>query len=278
MRPTSAIFTILGEHLRHLGMEIWVGTLIQCLEQLGFSEGAVRVALSRMAQQGWVNSRKIGQKSFYRLTEKGQKRIAEGLRRVHRQSETVWDGQWRIVMVSIPEALKETKDQVRKELAWTGFGYLGSNVWISPHNLYPQVMDIIEEHQVHKFVDIFTARYDGPQSIRDLVYKAWDLAHITERYQAFLDQFEPLYEKYYQLDMNHQLTDQEAFKGRVLLVHHYRKFLHIDPKLPQELLPSDWIGERASHFFKQFHQFLTPKAEKFFYSCLVTPEKGEQST
>ena len=275
MRPSSAIFTILGEHLRHLGMEVWVGTLIQCLGQFGISEGAVRVTLSRMSQQGWVESRKIGQKSFYRLTEKGQKRIAEGLRRVYHQKETQWDGQWRIVMYTIPETMKDIKDQLRKELTWTGFGYLGNNVWISPHNLYSQVMEIIEEHQLHHYVDVYTARYEGPQSNRELVHKAWDLAYIDQAYQSFLDQFEPMYEKLYQLEVSGKLTDPEAFKGRIQLVHQFRKFLFIDPKLPQELLPSDWIGERADRFFRQFHQFLTPKAEKYFYSCLVTPGDEE---
>lgn len=272
MRPSSLLFTLIGDYFHHLGMEIWVGSLIKYMEQFGFSDGAVRVTLSRMSQQGWLKSRRIGQRGFYHLTAKGQKRIRDGVTRVYQTKEIQWDNQWRIVVDGIPEKLKEKKEKVRKELQWTGFGYLGNNVWISPHNLYPQVMELIEEHKLHAYVDFFTARYDGPQTNRDIVQKTWQLDEIKEKYEQFLSHFEPLYERLYQMDAAGNLTDSDCFTQRALLVHEYRKFLFIDPKLPREVLPADWIGDEASNFFKEFHRFLSPKAEKFFYDHLCVPE------
>ncbi|UOF89285.1 hypothetical protein LSG31_15430 [Fodinisporobacter ferrooxydans] len=59
-------------------------------------------------------------------------------------------------------------------------------------------------------------------------------------------------------------------------VHEYRKFLFIDPRLPEEVLPSDWIGEEARSFFRKYHQFLSPLAEKFFYRNLVVMNEDEE--
>jgi phenylacetic acid degradation operon negative regulatory protein len=277
MKPSSMIFTLIGDYYRHFGMEVWVGSLIKYLEEFGFNSGTVRVTLTRMSQQGLLESRKNGQKSFYRVTSKGRKRINEGTARVYQLSDQSWDGQWRIVMYSFPEEMKEQRDRFRKELQWNGFGSKESNVWISPHNLFAQVMDLIEEYEIHQYVDFYTARYDGPQTYRDFVQKAWNIDEIRLRYEQFLKDFEFKYEKMYQLNVNNELEDRQCFVQRALLVHEYRKFLFIDPQLPREMLPSGWIGEEVWNFFKIFHGFLSSKAEKFFYENLVLPENAGET-
>jgi phenylacetic acid degradation operon negative regulatory protein len=276
MKPNSMLFSLIGDYYRSLGMEVWVGSLIKYLEQFGFNSGTVRVTLTRMSQQGLVGSRKVGQKSYYHVTSKGRKRIKEGTSRVYQLRDKSWDGQWRIVMYSFPEETREQMDRFRKELQWNGFGCKGSNVWISPHNLFPQVMDLIEEYEIHDYVDFYTARYDGPQTYRDIVQKAWDIDEIKLKYDQFLKDFEPKYEMMSQLNAKGELEDKQCFVERALLVHEYRKFLFIDPRLPREMLPVEWIGEEARNFFRDFHRFLSPKAEKFFYENLVIPDGEEE--
>jgi DNA-binding transcriptional regulator PaaX len=43
------------------------------------------------------------------------------------------------------------------------------------------------------------------------------------------------------------------------------------------MLPVEWIGEEAWDFFKDFHRFLSSKAEKFFYENLVQPEDQQDA-
>lgn len=266
------LFSIIGDYYRFFGMEVWVGSLIKYLEQFGFNSGTVRVTLTRMSQQGLLESRKVGQKSYYRVTPKGIKRIKEGTSRVYKLGNQVWDGQWRIVMTHFPESFKEQKDQFQRELQWNGFGTNGNNVWMSPHNLFAQVMDLVEELEIADFVESFTARYDGPNNYRDLVHKAWDIKEIQLKYEEFLKRFEPRFERMYQLNSKNELTDSDCFSERSLLVHEYRKFLFIDPRLPKEMLPVEWVGEEVWRFFRDYHQFLSPKAEHFFYENLELPE------
>jgi DNA-binding transcriptional regulator PaaX len=42
----------------------------------------------------------------------------------------------------------------------------------------------------------------------------------------------------------------------------------VDPNLPLELLPGDWLGERATLMFQQYHDLLDVEAEAFVDSIL----------
>jgi len=50
----------------------------------------------------------------------------------------------------------------------------------------------------------------------------------------------------------------------VMLLHEYRKFLHIDPQLPGRLLPDGWLGHRARDLFWRYYRALAPGAERFY--------------
>ena len=40
---------------------------------------------------------------------------------------------------------------------------------------------------------------------------------------------------------------------RSMLIHEYRSSSCVDPNLPSELLPDDWLGEKATQLFQQYH-------------------------
>src|SRR5579875_2784063 len=189
MKPTSLFFTICGDFYRSLEMKVWTGSLIKYMEQFGISDGLVRVTLSRMAQQGLIESQKSGHKSYYSLTLKGRRRVQDGVTRVYNHVGDPWDGFWRIVFCNSNELEKDTRDRFKKELQWSGFGYLGDNTWISPHNRHAHVLSMIEEYDIASHVRLFTARYDGPQSYRDIAFDAWNIAEIEQHYSDFLQRF-----------------------------------------------------------------------------------------
>src|SRR5688572_3660712 len=59
-RPQSMMFTLFGDYIMHRGGEVWVGTLIKIAAEFGLSQQAVRSALSRMSQKGWLKVRHVG--------------------------------------------------------------------------------------------------------------------------------------------------------------------------------------------------------------------------
>jgi phenylacetic acid degradation operon negative regulatory protein len=47
---------------------------------------------------------------------------------------------------------------------------------------------------------------------------------------------------------------------RVELVHHWRRTLFLDPGLPRELVPSDWLGDDAAELFAELYAALEHEA------------------
>ncbi len=258
------IFTLYGDYIRHYGNKIWIKSLIRLLSEFGHNEQSVRAAISRMNKQGWVESEKQGNKSYYSLTSIGKKRIEEAAKRIYKLEPNSWDGKWRILMYNIPEEKRNIRDELRQELVWSGFGSLSNSCWISPNPLEDQVKDLIDKYDISSYVNFFLASYEGPDENKSLITKCWDLDNINERYESFIRE----YSQKYVIDKNKidkgEVTDGQCFVERTILVHEYRKFLFIDPGLPVELLPEKWLGDSAAALFTDYYRALAEKANRFF--------------
>ncbi|SET53226.1 transcriptional regulator, PaaX family [Oceanobacillus limi] len=262
----SMIFTLYGDYIRHYGNEIWIGSLIRLLKEFGHNEQSVRAAISRMSKQGWVQSEKRGNKSYYSLTERGKLRMEEASKRIYKSETPTWDGAWRMLVYTIPEEKRHLRDELRKELVWSGFGLLSNSCWITPNPLEEQVHSLIDKYEIGSYVSFFRATYEGMSTNKELVEKCWDLENMNERYSQFIQE----YSQKYILDKNKlekgEMSDGICFVECALLVHEYRKFLFIDPSLPQELLPDKWLGDSAATLFNDYYQMLAKPAKHFFES------------
>lgn len=271
----SMIFTIFGDYIRHYGNVIWIGSLIKLLEAFGHNEQAVRAAVSRMSKQGWLQSERRGNKSFYFLSEQGIARMNEAAKRIYKEPTPPWDGNWWILVYTIPEEKRHLRDKLREELVWSGFGLLSNSCWITPNSLKEEIHRMIKKYQIEDYVNFFQAKYEGMQTNEELVKKCWDLNEINERYATFIEQ----YSQKYIIDKNkiskNELSDSSCFVKSAWLVHQYRKFLFIDPSLPNELLPEKWLGDSATSLFKEYNAILSKPANRFFESVF---ELGEPIT
>lgn len=260
------IFTLFGDYIFHYGNKIWIGSLIRLLAEFGHNEQSVRAAISRMNKQDWIQAEKIGNKSYYNLTDRGVKRIEEAAERIFKLKPVKWDGKWRIFMYSIPEEIRNIRDELRKELVWSGFGTMTNSCWISANQLEKQVQDLIEKYEIESYVDFFIAEYKGPHDNKNIVEKSWNIDEINQKYQEFISS----YSQKYVIDRNKilkgQMTDAECFVERTKLVHEYRKFLFVDPGLPEELLPEKWLGGHAASLFSEYYKELAEPALRFFES------------
>lgn len=258
------IFTLYGDYIRHYNSEIWIGSLIRLLEPFGHNEQSVRAAISRMNKQGWITNRRERNKSFYSLTDRGIKRMDEAAKRIFKLTPSNWDGRWRMFMYTIPEEKRSIRDELRRELVWSGFGMLSNSCWITPNDLEKQVAEIIQKYEIASYVNFFIAENKGPQMNQKLVYDCWDIDDINKRY----DQFIKHYSEKYVVDKSKIekgiMSDKDCFVERTKLVHEYRKFLFVDPGLPQELLPEKWLGEYAASLFGDYYRALAKPANRFF--------------
>ncbi|NBJ68107.1 MULTISPECIES: phenylacetic acid degradation operon negative regulatory protein PaaX [Clostridia] len=278
LNTRSMIFTLFGDYIRYYGNEIWMGSLIKLLEPFHHNEQAVRSAISRMSKQEWVVSRKEANKSYYSLTERGKKRMEEAAGRIYRLEPETWDGKWRMLLYNIPEEKRQIRDELRKELIWSGFGLLSNGVWITPNNLKEQIYDIIDKYKIKEYVYFFEAENEGFQANQQIIRSCWDIDHINSLYQKFIHAYEnKMMENGKKIEQG-QMGNKACFVERTLLVHYYRKSLFVDPGIPKELLPEKWLGEQAAKLFSSYYNILAEKANAFFEKVYAEGYTNQKNT
>jgi phenylacetic acid degradation operon negative regulatory protein len=258
------IFTLYGDYIRYRGGEIWTGSLIKLLKHLGMSEQAVRSALSRMWKKGWLKRRRIGRRSYYSLTEKSKKLLQVGAQRIFEPEDGEWSGGWHVIVYNIPEEKRQQRNKLRRELTWMGCGAFNTAIWISPYNVTTTVREVSLRLGIEKYVQVFRAEHLGFTEAKELVARCWDLDRINEQYASFLEKYRPMLSRDKErLDDWDQVDAPECFTRRFMLLHEYREFPFVDPHLPPELLPSDWLSTEATELFKEYYALLTAKANQF---------------
>ncbi|HVB39216.1 MAG TPA: PaaX family transcriptional regulator C-terminal domain-containing protein [Vicinamibacterales bacterium] len=274
-RSQDLVFTLYGDYLLGRDGPVWVGSLITLLGSLGVSPVATRTVLSRMTHKGWLTAERRGSRGYYGLTKRGRRLLETGRERIyHPPRHESWDGRWYLVAYSIPESGRHRRDALRVKLQWLGCGLLANGLWITPHDVRPELEDIAASLKVSKHLEIFHAEHLGYASTGQLVAECWDLAAINRRYAAFLDRWAPT--------LTHCaacrragagatagrpgepcLPPQDCFVRRFELVHQYRAFPQEDPFLPAPLLPADWKGDEAARVFETCHAVLAEPAERY---------------
>ena len=274
IRPQAMIYTLYDDYIRHASGSIWIGSLIRLLGHFGISQQAVRSTVSRMTQRGLLQVERIGARSFYSLTPKSTKIVAEDAARVFPaySARERWDGRWHLVTYSIPESARDARDHLRRQLEWMGFGMLSNALWISPHDYGRPIEQLANSLGVRAQVELFTARHDGWADPKTLVARCWDLAAINARYAAFVEEYRTPYEQHVcLLERGDDLEPSLHFVHRFNLTDAYRRCSSRDPELPAELVPGEWRGREAADLFRNYHALLANKANAFFDSVFECP-------
>jgi phenylacetic acid degradation operon negative regulatory protein len=236
----------------------------------GLSSQAVRSTLSRVSRKGWLKSRKAGRNSFYSLTPQCIKLLEEGAVRIFQPRHDPWDGQWHLLTYSIPESKRYLRRRLRQQLVWLGFGALNHATWISPRDLRAEVEQVVNSLRVAPYVDLFSAGHLVFSCDEEIIARGWDLEQLNDYYATFIDHYEPLFQECRaRLRAGDSPDPQECFMQRFMLVHEYRSSPYVDPNLPAELLPDDWLGERATLLFQQYRDLLAGEAETFVDAVLA---------
>jgi phenylacetic acid degradation operon negative regulatory protein len=85
-----------------------------------------------------------------------------------------------------------------------------------------------------------------------LVARSWDLAALEQRYEDFIDEFTGL----------NPAAGEDALRAQTRLVHEWRRFPFLDPRLPAQLLPENWSGAKAADLFHARHADWHPAAQR----------------
>ncbi len=104
---------------------------------------AVTRALKNMAENGLVETLHSDNDTYLRITKEGRQKLIS----LKLDEDTVivpstWDGQWRMVLIDIPESRKNERESLRYLLKKAGFVCLKNSAWISPFPLEHLFMNI----------------------------------------------------------------------------------------------------------------------------------------
>ncbi len=260
LRTGSLIVTLFGDCIAPRGGEVWLGSLISALAPLGISHRPVRTAVFRLVQDGVLLNQQVGRRSYYSLTGAGRRNFTEATSRIYAPLDENWDGQWTLLLLNQLQA--DEKVQLRKDLAWLGFGSFGTDLLAHPRADTALTNTHLEAHPFGRRVIQMqgaNAATGRPQQMLELVRQAWDLSALEHSYAEFLKLFQPVEKALRGVP----LQDADAFYLRTFLIHEYRKVLLRDPALPAALLPDGWNGTRAYALTRSLYQLTAAPSERF---------------
>lgn len=264
MKPRSIVFDLFGDYVRYTGGQIRLSPLTELLGCFDVGPSTARVAMSRLRNEGWFDTRRDGRETTYALNPRSWRLLDEGRERIFDRATGGWDGQWRMVIYSVPESDRAARDRVRKRLAWLGFGALAPSTWVCPHDRLDRVSrDLAGEQAVR--LDLFTCRSRGREADLQTAARCWDLTGLDADYARFLAAHRD--------DRGGHRSGPAALVERTRLTHDYRLFPFRDPDLPVELLPPDWPSRDAHLAFLEAHELLRAPAQEFFARVVgITPQ------
>lgn len=263
MKPRAVIFDLFGDYLRYAGGEVKLGDLSALLADFGIEPATVRVNMSRLRKEGWFTSRRLKRETIYELSDRMLEMLDQGRRRIFERLDGPWSGNWTMVTYLVPESERAVREQLRKDLAWHGFGPLSSSIWLAPHDFFDDMLALAQEYPTAK-IDVFRSAAGSVEADRELASRCWELTQLSEDYGRFI----ATYSQLDHTEASGPIVGREALISRTQLISDFRRFPFRDPQLPSEIQPEGWAGEAAHALFRRVHGQLGPQANAYVESIV----------
>lgn len=263
-RLRQLIITVYGLYARHDGGWLSVAALIRLLADLGIDEPAARSAISRLKRRGILQARRYGASAGYQLSAEALGILREGDARIFRRRRATLADGWVLAVFSVPEAERHRRHVLRSELTRLGFGMVAPGVWIVPAHPQDSTAETLRRLGLDGYADLFRADHLAFGDPAGKVRRWWDLDELERQYQSFIRAHEPALRAFEASPPG----EQEAFAGYVRVLTDWRRLPYLDPGLPAELLPGDWVGIRAADLFFALRALLEEPARAYVKSVL----------
>jgi phenylacetic acid degradation operon negative regulatory protein len=263
-RLRQLIVTVYGLYARSDGGWLSIAALIRLLADLGVDEPAVRSAISRLKRRGMLESRRQDGSAGYQLSAEALAILREGDARIFRRRRATLADGWLLAVFSVPESQRDRRHVLRSELTRLGFGMVAPGVWIVPAHRQDATAETLRRLGLESYADLFHADHLAFGDPADKIRRWWDLDELERRYEAFIQAHEPALRRWEERPGTQGLAAQhEAFADYVRALTDWRRLPYLDPGLPVELLPDDWIGIRAAEEFFALRALLEEPARGY---------------
>ncbi|HEX9342893.1 MAG TPA: PaaX family transcriptional regulator C-terminal domain-containing protein [Actinomycetota bacterium] len=257
-QPQHLLITLLGDYWRDRAEQLPSAALVRLVAEFGVTPVGARAALSRLTRRGLLASSKRGRRTYYGLTERAKRVLAEGTQRIMAfgTSSTSWDGRWTVAAFSVPEDQRDLRHALRTRLRWLGFAPLYDGMWVSPGDAVQAALEVLREVGVERATVMTATHQPGGPGGGDPI-AAWNLDDLRKVYEEFIGGYEPLLRRVRQGGVG----AAEALIARTAVMDTWRNFPNLDPELPDELLPDGWPRRHARDIFAEVYNALGPLGE-----------------
>ncbi len=206
--------------------------LVSAAALFGITEGATRVALSRMVTAGELAT-DDGEYALVspRLLERQARQTAS-----RRATTQRWNRRWVLAVVIAERRDAADRAELRERLGAARLGELREGVWARPDNIDIVWPDVVTEHCTL----VTNATVDA-----SLAPRLWDLDAWTAAADELRRQMDALIEPL-------EAGDTGALAPGFVTSAAVLRQLQADPLLPDELLPRGWLGNSIRAEYDRF--------------------------
>ena len=251
--------------------------------QLGKTPQSVRACVNRLARSSiLVREPSHGKAAWYALSPKGETvaaAIAAKFMRIHDivELKDTWNGTWTLVCFGIPEKIRARRVELRTRLREIGFGQLAGGVWIAAGDATQSVGGLAESLGVagRVMVSISKDVTLGGEPVRSAVSRVWPLSDLNRRYGSMRTRLKQRIQGMRtRLHKGSPPDSREAFLEVFVLFSEAAEIISLDPCLPEELLPDDWLGLEVQDLIHEYFHMLYGLEQDDPYSFLLELPEG----
>ncbi len=205
------------------------------------NERAFRASISRLEKKGLlVKPSTRGAMPSLELTTKGHAAVSDYFRPQKFWSKK-WNKWWYVLMFDVPETDRQYRNTLRAFLKKMRLGCLQKSVWITPWDIRADYDDLDRAAAVDTVAFLLEARTVLGYGNQSLVQEAWDfdwIQQVQQLYIAFVSE---------NLKRLSSATPGPDELLQLLRIENqaFAQAMSIDPLLPEELLPPDYVGQRS---------------------------------
>lgn len=263
------VMTFFGVYGRPAGKAIPIAAAVRLLSELEYEPSSVRSSISRLKTKGVLTSKKTASGNGYALSESLEPHMLVGDERIFSSRPMGIGDSWLLVSFSVPESERQNRHKIRVGLARMGFGTVGSGLYIGPARMQEETVEYIREHNLWDYVEMFVSQPSGLGDLQAKVSRWWNLEALDHDYQAFVEAYQSESSRWQLLVREGKATAKDAFKVYLPMLTSWRRLPFIDPGLPLELLPRNWIGITARKVFNDLHRLLGPLSAQHFNQVMA---------
>lgn len=219
----SVIVTIFGDLAQNSGDEISGLHLSAITERIGIKPEAMRVAIHRLRKDNWIESRKVGRVSQYRLSTFGYEESKAASPRIYGKpkiGQSIQQVDWHLLLLE-PGTTNQIICPNQIEIS-QGIILVHGPV----NNVPPEALSVKFDTTV------------APNWVRESIFP-------DALFLAYKDFFGVLNQIKAMLKNPHQLEKIDVIVLRVLIVHSWRRLLLRHLEIADDFFTEDWIGSKC---------------------------------